>query len=134
MKVNVSFTKSRVTFLGHVIDENGISSDPKKTAAIQEMPQPSSITELRRFMGMVNQMSKFSPNIAHLSKPLRELLSSKAVWTWTVAQNDAFLKLKEEISLPGVLAFYDTEATTKVRVVLLQLQKGLWRPVAPCPF
>ena len=78
------FYQSRVTFLGHVIDENGTSPDPKKTATIQEMSQLSSITELRRFMGMVNQMSKFSPNIVHLSKPLRDLLSSETVWTWSV--------------------------------------------------
>ena len=122
-----------------MIDENGISPDPRKTAAIQAIPQPSSITELRRFMGMVNQMSKFFPNIAHLSKPLRELLSSKTVWTWTATQNDAVLKLKEEISSPRVLALCDIDATTKVSadasayglgVVLLQLQQGLWRPVA----
>ena len=75
------FYQSRVTFLGHVIDENGISPDPKKTAAIQEISQPSFITKLWRFMGMVNQMSKFSPTIAHLSKPLRNLLSSRTVWT-----------------------------------------------------
>ena len=82
------FYQSCVTFLGHMIDENGISPDPKKTAAaaIQKMSQPSSITELRKFMGMVNQMSKFSPNVAQLSKPLRDLLSSKTVWTWSVVQ------------------------------------------------
>jgi len=78
MKVRkCQFYQSCVTFLGHAIDENGISPDPKKVAAIQKMTQPSSITELRRFMGMVNQMCKFSPNVARISKPLRELLSSK---------------------------------------------------------
>ena len=92
MKVNVSFTyQSRVTFFGHVINEKGILPDPKKTATIQGIPQPSSDTEWR-FTGMVNQMSKFSPNIAHLSKSLWELLSSKTMWTWIVAQNDAFLE------------------------------------------
>ena len=35
---------------------------------------------------MVNQMSKFSPNIAHISKPLRELLSTKNLWIWEVSQ------------------------------------------------
>ena len=71
------FYQSSITFLGHVINREGISLDPKKTAAIQAMKPPSSITELRRFMGMVNQMSKFSPYIAQISKPLRELFSSK---------------------------------------------------------
>lgn len=50
------FYKSRITFVGHVIDSNGISPDPRKTEAIQKMRAPSSITELRRFMGMVNQL------------------------------------------------------------------------------
>ena len=89
-------------------------------------------------MGILNQMSKFYPNIAHLSKHLRGLLSSRTVWTWSVVQYDAFLKLKEKICSPRVLALYDVEATTKVstdasayrlRAVLLQLKKGLWQSV-----
>ena len=135
------FYQSCVSFLGHVIDKDGISPDPKKTAAILNMTPPSSITELRRFMGMVNQMSKFSPNIAHIyiSKPLRELLSSKTSWTWSATQDEAFTKLKREISSPRVLALYDVEAKTKVSAdasaygigaVLMQQQQGAWRPVA----
>ena len=86
------FSQPQITFLGHVINRNGISPDPKKTTAILSMKPPSSVTELRRFMGMVNQMGKFSPNIVHISKPLRELLSTKNAWTWTVAQEESFNK------------------------------------------
>ena len=64
------FYQSCVTFLGHVIDENGISPDPKETATIQEMFQPFSITELQRFMGMVNQMSKFPLILLTCKNPL----------------------------------------------------------------
>ena len=133
------FYQSCVSFLGHTIDKHGISPDPNKTAAILEMTPPSSVTELRRFMGMVNQMSKFSLNIAHISKPLRELLSSKTSWIWTNTQEEAFTKLKKEISSPRVLALYDVEAKTKVSAdasaygigaVLMQQQQGAWRPVA----
>jgi len=46
-------------------------------------------------MGMVNQMVKFSPNIAQISKPLRALLSTKNAWTWEATQEDSFNKLKE---------------------------------------
>ena len=63
---------------------------------------------------MVNQMTKFSPNIAHISKPLRELLSTRNAWTWTATQEHSFNKLKEEISSPRVLALYDTSARTKI--------------------
>ena len=133
------FYQSCVSFLGHVIDKHGISPDPKKTTAILGMTPPTSVTELRRFMGMINQMNKFSPNIAHMSKPLRELLSSKNSWMWTTAQEEAFTKLKKEVSSPRVLALYDVDAKTKVSAdasaygigaVLMQQQQGVWRPVA----
>ena len=88
---------------------------------------------------MANQMSKFSPNIAHISKPLRELLSSKVAWTWSTVHTDAFKALQDEISSPRVLALYNTEANTKISAdasayglgaVLLQQQHNNWRPVA----
>ena len=71
------FYKTSLMFLGHVIDQRGITADPNKTAVIQQMETPKSVSELHRFLGMVNQLSKFSPNIAELSKPLQELLSAK---------------------------------------------------------
>ena len=50
------------TFLGHVIDEHGASPDPSKTKAVAEMETPKSFSELRRFMGMTNQLGKFTPD------------------------------------------------------------------------
>ena len=60
-KDKCEFNKTSLTFLGHTIDGKGISPDPQKTAAINKMASPKSTTELRRFMGMVNQLGKFSP-------------------------------------------------------------------------
>ena len=77
------------------------------------MALPKSTTELRRFMGMVNQLGKFSPRNAELSKPMREFLT--------------------------VLALYDPEADTKISAdasshglggVLLQKNQQEWRSVA----
>lgn len=90
-------------------------------------------------MGMVNQMTKFFPNIAHISKPLRKLLSTKNAWTWEAIQEDSFIKLKEEIASPRVLALYDPAARTKISAdasayglgaVLPQKQHDQWRPIA----
>ena len=53
--------KTSLTFLGHTIDGKGISPDPQKTDAISKMALPNFTTEPRRFMGMVNQLGKFSP-------------------------------------------------------------------------
>ena len=83
-----SFRQPRVHFLGHVIDGNGVLANPEKTKAIRELPAPTSISQLmiRRCMGMINQLNKFSPQIAQLSQPLRELLSLKRVFLWTRAR------------------------------------------------
>ena len=68
-----------IKFLGHIIDKEGLHADPDKTAAIVKMEPLKSVSELRRFLGMANQLGKFSPSLADLTKPLRELLSSKVV-------------------------------------------------------
>ena len=97
-KDKCEFNKTSLTFLGHTIDGKGISPDPQKTAAINKMASPKSTTELKRFMGMVNQLGKFSPRIVEISKPIRELLSSKQAWNWGPAQEEAFVKVKAELT------------------------------------
>ena len=138
-KDKCEFNKTSLTFLGHTIDEKGISPDPQKTDAISKMASPKSTTELRRFMGMVNQLGKFSPRIADLTKPMRELLSTKRAWNWGPAQEEAFAKVKAELTAHTVLALYDPQADTKISAdasshglgaVLLQKTKQEWRPVA----
>ena len=75
------FSRTSIDFLGHIIDKDGIHPDPAKTQAVLEVEPPQSVSDLRRFMGMVNQLGKFSPRLAELSQPLRELLSIKNVST-----------------------------------------------------
>ena len=101
------FAKKTLKFQGHVINEKGISADPDKTAAIQQMPPPKDISELRRFLGVVNQMGKFSSKLADLTQPLRELWSKKNMWIWEENQNKAFEQVKNELSNPTTLALYD---------------------------
>jgi len=63
-----------LTFIGHTTDRKEISPDPQKIAAINQMASSKLSTNLRCFMGMVNQLGKFFPWVAKLSKPMRELL------------------------------------------------------------
>lgn len=76
------FTQSAIKFLGHIVNQNGIQADPEKVHAITAMPPPTNISEVRRFMGMANQLGKFCPQLANKAKPINELLSSKNGWTW----------------------------------------------------
>ena len=99
------FLQPRITFLGHVIDKQGISPDPRKTAAISAMKPPSFITELRRFMGMVNQMSKFSSNIVQISKPLCDLLSTRILGHGLLPKKNPLGNLKKKFLSPEIVVF-----------------------------
>ena len=94
------FSKPPVEFLGTLIDSEGVHVSPKKVEAILKMKTPQDQTELRRFLCMVNQLSKFRPQIAELSKPLRDLLSSKSHWLWSDAQQQAFTALGRVVRKP----------------------------------
>lgn len=133
------FSCKQLDFLGHVIDENGVRADPAKTSALQQMQAPQNVTELRRFLGMANQLGKFSPQLAAITQPLRELLSKNRQWTWGSSQERAFNQVKEELSKPTVLALYNPQTETKVSAdasshglgaVLLQKTQQDWQPVA----
>ena len=92
------FNKTSVKFLGHVVDQDGIRPDPDKTAALTKMKPPQSVSEVRRFMGLVNQLGKFSSRIADISQPVRELLRSNSTWTWGPSPLNC-LTLPQPISL-----------------------------------
>ena len=70
------FLQESIKFLGHVINKNGIHADPEKITAISNMKPPQSVSNLQRFMGLVNPLGKFSSQIAEISQPIRELLHS----------------------------------------------------------
>ena len=74
------FSQSQVKFLGQVVDNDGIRPDPDKVRAIREVQPPRNVSDVRRFLGMSNHLSKFAPNLAEKTKPLRELLNKSNQW------------------------------------------------------
>ena len=74
--------KRQLNNLGQVIDAEGMKKDPAKVKAILDMKEPESVPDVRRFLGMVNQLMKFVPNLAEKSKPLRDVLRKDVSWTW----------------------------------------------------
>lgn len=133
------FSKTKVKFLGYIISADGISSDPEKTRAVREMDSPHNISELRSFLGMVNQLGKFVPNLAEKDKALRDLLSKKNMWYWGPEQQRAFTSLKQELASTPVLQLYDPNKELKISAdalsyglgsVLLQKCRETWVPVA----
>ncbi len=104
------FSVREVRFLGHIINARGIQVDPDKVAAINDMAPPKDVTELRRFLGMINFVSRFVPDLASRIQPLTGLLHHKSAWTWDDAQQTAFNWVKTVLSTQPVLAIYNPNA------------------------
>ncbi len=113
-KEKCAFSQSRVKFLGQVLTPSGIQSDPDKVAAILKMKEPANVSDVRRFLGMANQLSKFTPNLAEMTKPLRDLLSKQSQWCWEHSQKEAFAAVKDALAKSPVLALYDPNRETTV--------------------
>ena len=101
-------------FLGHHVSEKGIAADPGKVRAIREMRPPTNKVELKSFLGMVNYLSKFSPRLAQMERPLRELQKKTSAWVWDTAQQESFESVKREICEAPILAKYSLKAKHRV--------------------
>ena len=108
------FSQSQVKFLGQVVDQSGIRPDPEKIQAIQSVRPPNNVGDVRRFLGMVNHLSKFSPNLAEKSKPLRELLVKQNDWVWGDPQIQAFQDIQQALTSSPVLSLFDPNRETVV--------------------
>jgi hypothetical protein len=89
------FSKNRLTFFGMVFSAEGISPDPNKVSAIRNAAPPSSVKDVRSFLGMATYCAKFIPNFSHLSEPLRKLTTKNAQFCWTECEQRAFDNIKK---------------------------------------
>ena len=73
-------SKTKLTFLGLLINADNIRADPEKTKAIINMiPRaPTSVSDLRRFLEIVNQLGKFTPNLAQTHSHLMDCCQNHA--------------------------------------------------------
>ena len=133
------FRAQEITFLGDKITNNGVLPDPKKVEAISNMSRPECKVELQRYLGMVNYLGKFVPNLSSKTVALRSLLVEKNDWQWQPEHEKEWRNVNEFLTTEPVLKYYDPKRRTKVSsdaskkglgAVLLQEHEGLWKPVA----
>ena len=94
-RAKCSFLRPSITYLGHVIDSDGLRPTQEKVRAIRDAPSPRNVEELRSFLGLINYYSKFLPNLSTKLSPLYVLLNKKQKWEWSTAQEKAFQTTKE---------------------------------------
>ena len=101
------FLLQSVHYLGHILSEKGVQTDPKKTSCVQEWPIPTRIEELRPFLGLATYYRKFVKNFAKIAAPLHRLTEKQKPWAWTEECNRAFSTMKHSLTSAPTLAFPD---------------------------
>lgn len=101
------FRVPEVKYLGLIISSAGIKVDPGHIKGIMSMPTPSSKTQVRRLLGMINFLSKFLPNVSKITAPLREIIHEKVEFYWGEKQNESFNKIKELLTRAPVLKVFN---------------------------
>ena len=122
-----------VPFLGHVVSNHGVSTDPKKIEAVRTWPSPRAAKDIKSFLGLCSYYRRFVRGFADIARPLYRLTEGQREFRWTSECEDAFRRLKTLLTTAPILAFptvdglfiLDTDASnTGLGAVLSQVQGG----------
>ncbi|KAK2185169.1 hypothetical protein NP493_244g02014 [Ridgeia piscesae] len=79
-----------IKLFGNYLSSNGLEPDPDKIAAIVDMTPPTYAQELQSFLGMVNYLSRYTPDLATTTAPLRDLTKKDIIFVWGPEHQKAF--------------------------------------------
>ncbi|CAF2052175.1 unnamed protein product, partial [Rotaria magnacalcarata] len=130
-----------VKFLGYEVSKNGIMPDRNNIEGITSFPKPTTVKNVRSFLGIVNFYCFHIPNCSIIQKPLSALTGINKVLVWNDDADKAFNKLKQLLVSPQLLAYPDYNSIEPLEVhvdssltgagaVLSQKQLGVVRPIA----
>ncbi|XP_063215566.1 retrovirus-related Pol polyprotein from transposon 412 isoform X1 [Bacillus rossius redtenbacheri] len=128
-----------VTFLGHIVSQVGVRTDPEKIRSVKEWPRPENKHDVRSFLGLCTYYRRFVPGFAAIAKPLHELTEERRQFLWTPTCETSFQDLKKALCTSPILAYprqhgdyiLDTDASGRgLGAVLSQVQDGNERVIA----
>jgi hypothetical protein len=95
---------NKVPFLGHVLSGEGISVDPAKVQEVLDWKAPTTITEVRSFLGLAGYYRRFILDFSKIAKPMTRLLQKDEKFVWTPKCEEAFHTLRTLLTSAPVLA------------------------------
>jgi hypothetical protein len=134
------FEKQEIEYLGMIIRPGEVCMDPGKVSAVRDWPTPTTLRDVRAFIGFSNFYRRFIKDFSSIARPLHDLTKKDVPWQWHAEQQHAFDTLKEKFCQEPILKVYDPNLETRVEVdasgyatggILSQkYPDGLWHPVA----
>jgi hypothetical protein len=100
--------RTEVTFLGHVINAEGVSMEASKVAAISAWPRPQDPSDIRSFRGLAGFYRRFIRHFSRIAAPLTDLLVKGAIFEWIDRHNHAFHSLKYALTHAPILRPFDS--------------------------
>ncbi|GJW65415.1 hypothetical protein Tco_0117299 [Tanacetum coccineum] len=97
------FWLQQVAFLGHIVSADGIIMDPSKVEAITKWPRPTTVTEVRSFLGLAGYYRRFVEGFSRLALPLTQLMRNGEKFMWTDERNESFEELKRRLVSAPIL-------------------------------
>ena len=116
-------------WLGYKLSGEGVAPINGKMQGISERLRPNNLKELRSFLGAVNQLNKFVPDLANLCAPIRSILKKEAEWNWTKELEEALLKINQDIKLIAELTYFNRNE--KLRMNHMRCKQTRARSGAP---
>jgi len=98
------FWLDKVAFLGHVISRDGVHVDPSKVEAVQNWPRPTSVTEIRSFLGLAGYYRRFVKDFSKVAAPLTRLTQKNVRFEWSEACERSFQQLNDNLTSAPVLS------------------------------
>jgi hypothetical protein len=103
------FWMKQVAFLGHVISKGGIFVDPIKVQDVLSWNAPTSVSDIRSFLGLAGYYQRFIEGFSKISKPMIELLEKDKKFEWTSTCEASFQELKKRLTTAPILVMPDME-------------------------
>jgi hypothetical protein len=103
------FWLKEIKFLGHTISQDGIVVDPDKVQEVMNWKPPTTVHQIRSFLGLAGYYRKFIPNFSRIGKPMTKLLKKGAKFDWGQKCEDAFHTLRQHLTTTPVLAQPDNK-------------------------
>ena len=97
--------RQAVEFLGYIVSRSGISTDPRKIAAVKEYPTPQDMKALKSFLGLTSYYRRFVPLFSSVAKPLYALTRKETPFIWSAGCDAAFARLRVLLTEAPVLTY-----------------------------